>query len=410
MRIRRNLLLIVLDLICAAALVMAVWIIGYKIPQGGIAAQTSPGFSAAQNAGSGTNTSGGSASGASSTGSSSSGGSSSGGSSSGSSSSGGSTSSGSASGGLALNGSASSGLSLFGSAAGSLLVNGNPVATNVRLDTTDWRTKFADKFTDTVVCTNDSYTSPDLSIYLTRKQYDTGVTDYSENGKHRKYGTKISYVLADIYIADIRCLQTSFAQDTYGVGYTEKLSHMADRLSAILAVNGDSYSNNRNRDNGTIVRNGVVYRAMQTDTETCVLNWDGTMQIYQPGTINISTLIQNGAYQSWVFGPSLLNDDGTAKTDFLTRAYLKESHPRTAIGYYEPGHYCLLLVDGRQKNSRGMFLDEMSKLFAGLGCKAAYNLDGGHCSFMYFNGGIANHPYKPEHQIADGIILKNLSS
>ena len=28
-----------------------------------------------------------------------------------------------------------------------------------------------------------------------------------------------------------------------------------------------------------------------------------------------------------------------------------------------------------------MFLDEMAKVFKDLGCRAAYNLDGGHCSY-----------------------------
>ena len=271
-----------------------------------------------------------------------------------------------------------------------------------------WRVKFADKFTDTVVSTDYLYTSPDLAVFLTRDQYDTRITDHTENGRHRKYGTRVSYVLADIYIADIRCLQTGFARDMYGVGYSEKLSDMAGRLSAILAVNGDSYSNNRNRYNGTIIRNGMVYRSEPSDAETCILNLDGTMKIYPPGPLNADALVRDGAYQSWVFGPSLLNADGSVKTDFLTTDYLRESYPRTAIGYYEPGHYCLLLVDGRQKDSRGMFLEEMSRLFADLGCKAAYNLDGGHCSFMYFNGGMANHPYKPEHEVADGIFLKSM--
>lgn len=72
---------------------------------------------------------------------------------------------------------------------------------------------------------------------------------------------------------------------------------------------------------------------------------------------------------------------------------------------YSPGHYCLLLVDGRQETSRGMFLDEMSQLFEQLGCKVAYNLDGGHCSFLTFQGKIANHPYKPEHAVADGLFI-----
>lgn len=279
------------------------------------------------------------------------------------------------------------------------------VATNVVMDTQDWHEKFADKFTDTVTATDTSYTSPDLSIQLSYGHYDTGRLDRSGEGKHVRYGTKVSYVLADIYVGNITCLRTAFARDTYGVGYSEKLSDMSLKMKAVLGVNGDSYSNNRHQNNGTIIRNGVIYRNERTDMETCVLNWDGTMDIYSPDQIDIQQLIERGAYQSWIFGPSLLDEDGKAKESFRTWSYIRQSHPRTAIGYYEPGHYLLLLVDGRQKNSRGMFLNEMAKVFENLGCRAAYNLDGGHCSFMTFRGRTANHPYKPEHEVSDGIFI-----
>lgn len=277
--------------------------------------------------------------------------------------------------------------------------------TKMVMDEQDWHEKFSDKFTDTVIATDTTYTSPNLSIQLSYSQYDTGKLDMSDAGKHKKYGTEISYVLADIYVGNITCLQTAFAQNTYGVGYTEKLSDMSEKMQAVLSVNGDSYSNNRHKDNGTIIRNGVIYRSQPTDAETCVLNWDGTMDIYSPGSIDIQQLIDRGAYQSWVFGPGLLDENGKAKTSFQTWDYIRQSHPRTAIGYYEPGHYCLLLVDGRQKSSRGMFPEEMAQLFEELGCKVAYNLDGGHCSFMTFQGKIANHPYKPEHEVSDGIFI-----
>ena len=277
--------------------------------------------------------------------------------------------------------------------------------TNITMDTQDWHKKFADKFTDQVVSTDTSYTSPNVSVQLSYHQYDTGKLDKSNSGKHEKYGTKISYVLADIYVGDITCFQTALAKDTYGVGYSEKLTDMSARMKSVLAVNGDSYSNNRHEDNGTIIRNGVIYRNKQTTEETCVLNWDGTMDIYQPGQVDLQQLVDRGAYQSWIFGPSLLDESGKAKSTFLTWDYIRESHPRTAIGYYEPGHYCLLLVDGRQKSSRGMFLDEMAKVFEDLGCKAAYNLDGGHCSFMTMKNQVANHPYKPEHEVEDGIFI-----
>lgn len=277
--------------------------------------------------------------------------------------------------------------------------------TDVVLDPHDWRKKFADKFSDTVQATDHSYKSPNVSVELSYHQYDTGKLDKTSAGKHVKYGTKVSYVLADIYIGDITCFQTAFAQDTYGVGYSEKLTDMSKRMQSILAVNGDSYSNNRHAENGTIIRNGVIYRSKSTTEETCVLNWDGTMDIYQPGAMSEQQLVTRGAYQSWVFGPGLLDADGKAKKQFLTWDYIRQSHPRTAIGYYEPGHYCLLLVDGRQKSSRGMFLEEMAQVFEDLGCKAAYNLDGGHCSFMTLQDQVANHPYKPEHTVADGIFI-----
>lgn len=192
-------------------------------------------------------------------------------------------------------------------------------------------------------------------------------------GKHKKYGTKCAYVLADIYVGNINCIQTAFADDTYGVGYEEPLADMSARLGSVFAVNGDSYSNNKHQDNGTIIRNGVLYRAKQSDAETCVLFRDGSLKIYPPGPIDAQQLMADGAWQSWIFGPSLLDENGKAKTDFTTWDYIKESHPRTAIGYYEPGHYCILAVDGRQPDySRGMFLDEMAAVFEQLGCKAAY--------------------------------------
>lgn len=303
------------------------------------------------------------------------------------------------------NGSAGNSTSGGGSVSGSGGKAGGFQTTNVKKDKTDWHKKFANHFTDQVVTTDTTYTSPDLSVSLTYHTIKTNRLDLSEKGGHKKYGTDISYVLADIYVGDITCLQTCFARDTYGVGFSEKLSGMSARMKSVLAVNGDSYSNNQHKNSGTIIRNGVIYRAQPTDMETCVLNWDGTMKIWQPQELNTQQLIADGAYQSWVFGPSLLDEKGKAKTSFLTWDYIRESHPRTAIGYYEPGHYCLLVADGRQQTTRGMFPDEMASLFEQLGCRVAYNLDGGHCSFMTMGTRVANHPYKPEHEIPDGLFV-----
>lgn len=63
------------------------------------------------------------------------------------------------------------------------------------------------------------------------------------------------------------------------------------------------------------------------------------------------------------------------------------------IGYYEPGHYCLVVIDGRQKGySVGMNFKEMTDLAMSLGLKEAYNLDGGGSAVMTFNGEIISSP------------------
>lgn len=269
-----------------------------------------------------------------------------------------------------------------------------------------WAEKFKDKFSDKVISTSTTYRSSNLSIELTYKNYDSKNLDYSENGKHLKYGSRVAYVLADIYISDISCLKTAFAKDTYGIGYSELLSSMSDNIKSVLSVNGDSYSNNRHKNNGTIIRNGMVYRSDTSTEETCVLYHDGTMKIYTPQDFNANQVVADGAWQTWVFGPSLLDANGNAKTKFITWDYIRQSHPRTAIGYYEPGHFCLLIVDGRKPGySRGMYLEEMSKLFADLGCTAAYNLDGGHSSSMDMNGAVVSKPYKPSREVSDGIFI-----
>jgi exopolysaccharide biosynthesis protein len=234
---------------------------------------------------------------------------------------------------------------------------------------TDWKTKFADHFSRKITSTKMSYSSPNLSVDITKHRMGSG-------------DNTVTYYVADIYMADISCFQTHFAYDTYG-GYTQSLSNMSSEVGAILAMNGDSYRFNLKHLNGLLVRNGTVYRTNPTTADICVLYEDGTMVTSSPNVFNAQQAIDDGALQTWVFGPKLLDDNGRALKEFNTWDYIRKSHPRSAIGYYEPGHYCFVVVDGRQTGySRGMKLPELAAVFEKLGCTAAYNLDGGHTTFM----------------------------
>ena len=68
-------------------------------------------------------------------------------------------------------------------------------------------------------------------------------------------------------------------------------------------------------------------------------------------------------------------------------------NPRTAIGLTADGRILIVVVDGRQKTSVGMSIQELAAFMADrLGAQVAMNLDGGGSSTMVVRGGVVNQP------------------
>ena len=231
--------------------------------------------------------------------------------------------------------------------------------------------KFAGWFTDgEVIETAISYKSGDISVTLSQVQED-GVTYYVE----------------DIYLKSITNLRTAFAQDTYGRSIVDRVLNMAQENDAIAAINGDYYGAGTI---GAVIRNGQLY-SDRVDGDVLVLFHDGTMKVYAESEFDADAVMAQGAYQGWSFGPSLLSEDGQALTSF--RSGIARANPRTAIGYYEPGHYVFVVVDGRQAGySDGLTLAQLAALFEKMGVQVAYNLDGGKTSQMTFDDALVNQP------------------
>lgn len=249
--------------------------------------------------------------------------------------------------------------------------------------------KFADQYTDTVVVTENSYSSPDISITVSEAALG-----------------RTNYYLADIYVRDITCFQSALARGTYGSGFRDSIEDMALLNNALLAVNGDYYGNT---SEGVVIRNGVIYRANHTSCDVCVLYYDGTMRVMPGSSFSVEEAVAQGAWQAWTFGPALLDTDGTVLTSFDSTGRIISANPRTAIGYYEPGHYCLVVVDGRGE-SAGITLPDLSRLFYDLGCKAAYNLDGGNSSIMVWNNEIINEPSGGGRESSDALLIAEVKT
>ncbi len=243
--------------------------------------------------------------------------------------------------------------------------------TTVPDNRTDWQKKFAHKFTDEVVITDNSYTSPEVSVTI-----ETIVT-----GEGRQ---KITYYVADVYVAAIDNFKTYTPHGQMIYFDTQEAEEMAADSNAILAMSGDFLTYQKN---GFLVRNGEAYAANRNFAPICVLYPDGTMETYAAGKYRVDEILSRDPVHVWSFGPALLDESGAPLTKFDVSTAVGYPNPRCGIGYYEPGHYCFVTVDGRQDNhSKGMLLGELAQVFADRGCKVAYNLDGGGTSVMLFDG------------------------
>lgn len=218
------------------------------------------------------------------------------------------------------------------------------------------------------------------------------LSTHEENG--------VTYYVADFYLRHITSLRTAMAAEEFTTGVADSVLNMARENNALLAVSGDYFGI---RQRGIVIRNGEIYRKTKAH-QICVLYYDGTMETYSFADFDVEKAIAGGAWQAWDFGPALLDRDGKAIPEFETG--ISGENPRIGIGYFEPGHYCLVAIDGRQSHSRGMTLTEMAKLFESLGCKRAYNLDGGHSAVMTYEGELFSSPSKGEgRDISDIIYL-----
>jgi len=147
--------------------------------------------------------------------------------------------------------------------------------------------------------------------------------------------------------------------------------------------------------NATITNNQYVLSASDNKKNTPLssLQINDTILVslnIQPDINNVKELV-GGLPQIIKDGINIAHSqalkEGANEKFSLTR------HPRTAIGYSrDKAKLYLITVDGRQKCSAGMTLNELSEFMLFLGCYNALNLDGGGSTTLVINDKIINYP------------------
>lgn len=194
-----------------------------------------------------------------------------------------------------------------------------------------------------------------------------------------------------IQIADPSQLRTQITRETSPV-------KLAQRLRAVVAINGDWYTGRRE---GTIYRNGVQLR-----TADCAKRHD-MLVIDDQGDFHIVKLPKKDALapyeghilHSFLFGPGLVIDGKlmTGDTDvFVKNQYgsgagmgLAIKAQRQAICQMDKLSYLIITTEGpnfKGDKEHGFTAGEVAQLAYDIGAVNAYNLDGGNSAALIMNG------------------------
>jgi hypothetical protein len=239
----------------------------------------------------------------------------------------------------------------------------------------------------------DSYRSPTLSVDL-RVVRDS-----------KTFRKNVVYYVADIHVADVTQIRAEASSGDFKHPRYGEVKRMADRVHALVAISGDYFSC---QAGSLVIRNGEVYRKSTRNSDVCLLLKNGEMETLRATRSNMSEILEKDIWQCWDFGPALLDSDGEAILSY-PESGIFVGNPRSCIGYVEPGHYIFVVVDGRQRASRGLTLAELAQLMQSLGCVRAYNLDGGASAHFYWKNDVISKPFDGGRSISDIIYIANES-
>ncbi|MBC7615893.1 MAG: phosphodiester glycosidase family protein [Pedobacter sp.] len=197
-------------------------------------------------------------------------------------------------------------------------------------------------------------------------------------------------------------------------------SDFANELDAIAAINGTFFdvANGGSVDfikvNGTIIKQNILAKnGKRAKHQESAIVIDGNGRLALRKWDNTPDWENNLTEKDvMVSGPLLIFNKKMEELD--SSSFTKLRHPRTAIGIKANGKVILLTVDGRQENSAGMSLHELTKIMRWLGCVNAVNLDGGGSTTLWVqNSGVVNYPsdnkkwdHEGERKVANVVVLK----
>lgn len=240
-------------------------------------------------------------------------------------------------------------------------------------------------------------TTPDYAAYqddsITVRIYTGRFADTTYNCAHVKISHPSQLRTAPAGIIDSD-------QATFRSATTSRGRHIANKVNAVVAVNGDYHI--KSDKSQVVFRMGQQFRNAADGTmDLLIIDQNGNLCALEKCTkadyIAYARENLQNMYQVFCFGPVLCRDGKSViGADYFNHNLISQtSAQRTAIAQLGELEYLIITCEGPQSaDSKGMTLMEFASLCETLGtqfrpeggCALAFNLDGGNSSSLIFKG------------------------
>jgi len=213
----------------------------------------------------------------------------------------------------------------------------------------------------------------------------------------------------------------------FDLGYDSKLliktSDFGKQNNALTALNGTFFDIANGGSVDYIRADGVLINENRLGKSGKRSAHQESALVFDKGKLKIAKWNGNPDWEQsliaediMVSGPLLIINKTIEKLD-TANTFNKTRHPRTAVAITKNKRVLLITVDGRNENSAGMSLFELTKLMRWLHASDAINLDGGGSTTLWINNykdsGVVNFPtdnkkwdHEGERKVANVVLLK----
>lgn len=224
---------------------------------------------------------------------------------------------------------------------------------------------------------------------------------YTENGyedesirvktEHQEMddGTKIH--IAYVQIADPSQLRTGVVNpEKLGSSKTASVSALAKKYNAVIAINGDNYVDKPEKTTFEYRMTNKIRSKTNRTKDILVIDDQGDFHLF-PKSQGIKEFpnelkkMDRKLVNAFTFGPALVIDGELMEIDENYGYNPHGREPRAAIGQMGPMSYVLVVVEAKDRSgSSGFSQTKLGEFMHELGCKQAFNLDGGNSAEMVF--------------------------